>query len=89
MLSSHSLWRTSCGCGVGFTVTTIRSLSVTVTEEPQALSSASCESRLVVGPRFNELLVEAGHPPVVVAVLLTDLQESPSGYLAAQAIDLI
>jgi hypothetical protein len=48
-------------------------LSVTLAEGSQPLSSASGESRLVVGHRFNELVVEAGHPAVVVAVFLADL----------------
>jgi len=47
--------------------------SVTLAEGPQPLSPASGESRLVVGNRFNELMVKASHPAVVVAVLLADL----------------
>jgi hypothetical protein len=58
-------------------------------EEPQALSSGGGDSGLVAGPRLYELLVEARHPSMVVSVLFSDLEESPSRHLATQAIELL
>jgi hypothetical protein len=58
-------------------------------EEPQALSSGGRYPRLVAGSRLHELLVEAGHPPMVVSVPFSDLKELPSGHLTTQTVELL
>jgi hypothetical protein len=85
----HFAFRSGSRCRFGFTRTTRLRIPVAPTENPQALPPCGSESRLVAGPRLDELMVEACHPTMVVSVRLSDLEESASSYLTTEAIELL